>query len=172
MDFLSHQSTKKSGWSHSRIFISYSSNRSVDTGTKMIVSEYIGPVESGRQIWPPVVKHEPFPSSAGRYRRYKSHIRHQSLTRLWRLKRCFTCWSHSGQDLVAILTFFVLFVDIVPSSLSDARRALRQPELSGPGRHRVLPANSSTSTPGKRSRLELAARRPEINKRSHFCTGF
>lgn len=24
-----------------------------------------------------------------------------------------TCWSHSGQDLVAILTFFVLFVDIV-----------------------------------------------------------
>lgn len=24
-----------------------------------------------------------------------------------------TCWSHSGQDLVAILTFFVLFADIV-----------------------------------------------------------
>lgn len=26
---------------------------------------------------------------------------------------CLTCWSHSGQDFVAILTFFVLFVDIV-----------------------------------------------------------
>lgn len=28
-------------------------------------------------------------------------------------KYILTCWSHSGQDLVAILTFFVLFVDIV-----------------------------------------------------------
>lgn len=39
-----------------------------------------------------------------------------------------TCWSHSGQDLVAILTFFVLFVDIVgflqrhPDSSTVARR--------------------------------------------------